>query len=532
MNTTFNTKPINGIHHITAIAGSAAENHRFYTAVLGLRLVKKTVNFDDPGTYHLYFGDRTGSPGTILTFFPWEGIPQGQPGTGQVTAVGFSIPATSVGYWTDRLHRRGIGWTETVRFGETVIASADPHGLPLELVAVNSPPTTAAWNGGPVPAEHALHGFHSATSTLRSASATEDLLVSVMGMEKTGVEGNRRRYRMADRSAPGIYYDIVEAPGAPVGRQGAGSVHHIAFRAVDDADQLRWRRSVADHGLSVTGVRDRNYFRSIYFHEAGGVLFEIATDPPGFTVDETVDELGSRLMLPQWYERRRSEIERRLPPIPDADEMIHLYIPPDEDGKRLPTVVALHGTGGDEKNLIPLAEEVAGRGRAIISPRGRVNENGMARFFRRVAEGVFDTADVRRRARELSAFLQQASSKYGRAGHPLTAVGYSNGANIAAAVLLLHPGVFAEAVLFRPMIPVVPETLPDLRDTRVLIVRGKTDTVIPSEDTDVLIRILREAGADVTVVTMDTGHQLTAEDVRAAKDWLGAAEGKPLAAAI
>jgi predicted esterase len=532
MKPTHSQTAIQGIHHITAIAGSAAQNHRFYTEVLGLRLVKKTINFDDPGTYHLYFGDETGSPGTIMTFFPWEGMPQGRPGAGQVTAVGFNIPLHSEDYWIRRLEENGVSISRCVRFNQPVIRFDDPHGLPLELLAGDDLPQVPIWDEGPVPDRHAIRGFHSATATLHSAAATEALLVGVMGMEKTGSEGNRHRYRMADPQAPGNYYDIVEASDAPVGRMGAGTVHHIAFRAVDDAEQLEWRRRVRNQGMSVTDVRDRNYFRSIYFHEAGGVLFEIATDPPGFTVDEPVAELGRYLKLPSWYESRRAEIERRLPPIATAKEMTHVYIPPEDKGKHLSTVVALHGTGGDEKDLIPLAEAIFGPEQAVISPRGQVNENGMLRFFKREAEGIFDETDVRRRAAEMTEFLRRTSSKYGRRKHPLTAIGYSNGANMAAAVMLLHPGVFSEAVLFRPMLPITPETMPDLRESRVLILKGKYDTVIPTAGTDALIRMLRSAGAHTTVLEIDAGHQLTAEDVRKAKHWLENQQPAGLAAAV
>jgi predicted esterase/catechol 2,3-dioxygenase-like lactoylglutathione lyase family enzyme len=532
MSTTPTQDKIEGVHHITAIAASARENVEFYTGVLGLRLVKKTVNFDDPGTYHLYFGDSTGTPGTILTFFPWEGMPRGRVGVGQVSAIGFNISTESVDFWKARLQARDVAVSIVRRFGETVIQFSDPDGLGLELVAVDRLPDISPWETDTVPARHAVHGFHSATALLRSADETERLLVEVLGMRKIGTEKDRSRYAMAGETAAGLYYDIVATPQAGAGRMGAGSVHHIAFRARDDADQAGWQRAVAEHGLSVTPVQDRNYFRSIYFREAGGVLFEIATDPPGFTVDETVDALGSRLMLPAWYENRREEIEKRLPPITDPDRMHHVYIPPQDGSHHLSTLVTLHGTGGDERDLLPLAGELGGPGRAVISPRGRINENGRLRFFKRVAEGVFDDGDVRRRAAELAGFLRRARKTYARTDHPLTAVGYSNGANIAAAVLLLHPEVFKEAVLFRPMLPTTPEKVPDLRGTRVLILRGKEDAIIPAAGTDALIQILRNAGADTTVVEMNAGHQLTADDVRNAREWLASARVMETAAAV
>jgi len=308
-----------GIHHITAISGSARENLRFYTGLLGLRLVKKTVNFDDPGTYHLYYGDESGTPGTILTFFPWEKMPAGRPGTGQVAAVGFSVAAQSIDFWRQRLTDSDIAVNESRRFGKAVLEFVDPHGLPLEMVAGDAPPPAEPGWAESVPSRHAVRGFHSATARLRSAANTSKLLTQVLGMEPVGSEGGRTRYRSRNDRGPGLYFDIVEDPRGPAGTAGVGTVHHIAFRAADEAQQLHWRQAVAAFGLDVTPVIDRKYFRSIYFRDTGGVLFEMATDPPGFTVDEDLSTLGSGLMLPQRYEPMRAEIEESLPPLGEED---------------------------------------------------------------------------------------------------------------------------------------------------------------------------------------------------------------------
>ena len=518
------TKNTRGIHHITAISGSAQHNYRFYTQVLGLRLVKKTVNFDDPGTYHLYYGDDTGTPGTILTFFPWEKLHQGRPGAGQVTAVGFTIPKSAAGFWTQRLSGHDIPFSEGIRFGETIIGFSDPDGLPLELIAVEAPPELVPWTQSPVPPEVAIRGFHSATATLHSATRTAGLLTEVMGMQKIGSEGNRTRYRMGSGSEAGAFYDVVEDRNAAAGLQGGGTVHHIAFRAIDDEDQEGWREAVYTAGLSPTPIIDRKYFHSIYFREFGGVLFEMATDPPGFALDESPERLGGRLMLPEMYEPRRKEIENSLPPLATEPDIVHVYKPARRDGVKFPTIVAFHGTGGNEHDLVPLAGEIAGGHRAILSPRGQVNENGMLRFFKRFAEGIFDDADVRQRADEMANFILAADLKYDRREHGLTALGYSNGANIAAAVMLLRPEVFRSAVLLRPMLPVTPDPLPDLSGVRILVIRGEHDPVIPAEGTDALVRILEESGADVTVETVATGHALTGADVAMARDWLEKAE--------
>jgi len=301
-----------GIHHITAVASSAPENVDFYTHVLQLRLVKKTVNFDDPYTYHLYYGDQTGRPGTILTFFPWEQIRPGTTGTGSVSAVAFAVPAGALNHWRDHLSENRITFDETVRFGESVIRFADPHGLPLELVAPPPVPDEQE-NSAASEIETAIRGFHAATVLLGRIEDTRTLITKVMGMVPVGQEGSRYRFAMNDRQSAGQLLDVVIDPSAPRVRPGGGTVHHIAFRTRDSREQLKWQARLRDHGLQVTEVRDRKYFESIYFREPGGVLFEIATDPPGFTVDEASDSLGRDLKLPGRYEPLRTDIEAQLP---------------------------------------------------------------------------------------------------------------------------------------------------------------------------------------------------------------------------
>ena len=308
-----NDPKIGGIHHITAIASSASDNLAFYTDVLGMRLVKKTVNFDDPYTYHLYYGDSAGAPGTIITFFPWEDLPRGKAGAGMVTAIAFSIPAGSVDYWRQRLDGHGIETAEGQRFGEHVILFEDPHGLSLELIETPAIKRALNRNRRSNLSAHRIEGFHSATALLRSPEETQSLLVNLMGMELHGTENNRLRFKMKDDDACGHLYDVVVDAKARAGQSGGGTVHHIAFRTPTDDEQLHWQHSLMESGFSVTPVRDRKYFKSIYFHEPGGVLFEIATDPPGFTVDEPLERLGRALKLPDQYESIRSEIEGRLP---------------------------------------------------------------------------------------------------------------------------------------------------------------------------------------------------------------------------
>lgn len=310
---------MSGIHHVTAIAGNALQNFDFYTRDLGLRFVKKTVNFDDPGTYHFYYGDRAGSPGTILTFFPWEGAARGRGGVGQTQQTAFRVPAHSIGYWTHRFIEKGIAHEALEkRFGESVLPFTDPDGMSLALVGVPGAEDEVGWSNGDVPAEHAIRGFHGVTLLLESADKTAAILTGVFGFNETAREGSVIRYR-ADGISNGGVVDIYEAKGFLAGRQGTGSVHHVAFRASDDAEQASMAKALTEqHGLYATEQKDRNYFRSIYFREPGGILFEIATDVPGFAVDEPVETLGEALKLPRFLEAHRTEIEAVLPPLGKA----------------------------------------------------------------------------------------------------------------------------------------------------------------------------------------------------------------------
>jgi glyoxalase family protein len=306
-----------GIHHITAICGDPQRNVDFYTALLGLRLVKKTVNFDDPGSYHLYYGDGLGSPGTIMTFFAWVLPPmvtaRARQGTGQITATSFQIPDASLDFWVDRLAGAGVDFDgPDERFGERAVALADPDELPLELVARSGGSLHAPWQQGPVAAEHAIRGFAGATLCLDGYERTAQLLADTMGFRKLGEEGSRFRFQVGEGDESAMI-DLHCQPEGEPGRMGIGAVHHLAWRARTPREQLEWRRVLATAGLDVTPVLDRNYFESVYYREPGGVLFEIATDSPGFTVDEAAETLGTHLKLPTWLEPRRERLEARLP---------------------------------------------------------------------------------------------------------------------------------------------------------------------------------------------------------------------------
>ena len=294
-----------GIHHITAIAGDPQRNLDFYTEALGLRLVKRTVNFDDPGSYHFYFGDNIGSPGTIMTFFPWPGARRGARGSGQVTTVSFAVPRNSMAFWKERLRATHVIAEEIEgRFGSNALRFLDPDGLQLELVASANEESSS---------ERAIRGFAAPTLEVRNPEKTEKLLTEILGFEFVAKENNRRRFRGSGSNAS-AEIDLVSSE-AGFGQIAAGTVHHIAFRAADDDEQLKVREQLAARGLNVTPVIDRQYFHSIYFREPNGILFEIATDGPGFLIDEPADALGETLKLPPIYESKRNEIERVLPTI-------------------------------------------------------------------------------------------------------------------------------------------------------------------------------------------------------------------------
>ncbi len=303
-----------GIHHITAVATDPQRNLDFYTQVLGLRLVKRTVNFDDPGTYHLYFGDRTGRPGTIITFFPWPGARRGTRGTGQVVATSFAVRAQSIGYWNDRLKKEGVIAVEKFRrFDEEGVRFVDPDGLLLELIASAHLDDVDLNFAGAAPDEFAIRAFHAPTLDVQKAKSTERLL-TIFGFDLIAKEGSRRRFA-SNQGSTSARVDIIERPNGQFGNIAAGTVHHIAFRAANEEEQLHWREQITDLGLHVTPVIDRQYFHSIYFREPNGILFEIATDGPGFAIDEAVEQLGRNLKLPKLLEPERKSIEQVLPPI-------------------------------------------------------------------------------------------------------------------------------------------------------------------------------------------------------------------------
>ena len=304
---------INGIHHITAIAGNAKRNYNFYTHVLGQRLVKKTVNFDDPETYHLYYGNAAAEPSTILTFFPWEGVQTGRRGARQATEIGYSVPECSFDFWLKRFEKHNVIYNKVAeKFGEQYLTVLDPDGLKLELTASKTTDTRLPWETEEVKAENAIKGFHNVTITTNKMQPTADILTGVFGYKLLEQSVNRYRF-ITDAVENAAIVDLVEVAGEVAGHAAGGSVHHVAFRVKNEEVLMHYREKIAALGLNITDKIDRNYFYSLYFREPGGVLFEIATDNPGFAVDEPIEELGQNLKLPAQHERFRSALEKSLP---------------------------------------------------------------------------------------------------------------------------------------------------------------------------------------------------------------------------
>ncbi|MEX0883030.1 MAG: ring-cleaving dioxygenase [Cyclobacteriaceae bacterium] len=308
------TKLITGLHHVTAIASDPQKNLDFYTQVLGLRLVKKTINFDAPDVYHFYFGDEVGSPGTLLTFFPFKGARRGRKGVGELTYTAFSVSWSAIEYWRKRLERLGITLSDTLeRFGQQVLRFEDHDGMGLEMVGVEDD-GRKGWSGGSVPSQNSIKGFFGVTLNLSDKAATMALLTDVLNYRLLAEEGQKRD-RFGIDGKPGETVDIITMDLSFNSLQSAGSVHHLAFRTANDTNQLKVQQKLREHGLQVTEVKDRSYFQSIYFREPGGILFEVATDEPGFMIDETKEHLGGNLQLPGWAEANRENIAKGLPKV-------------------------------------------------------------------------------------------------------------------------------------------------------------------------------------------------------------------------
>lgn len=508
-----------GIHHITTISSNPQKSYDFYVNVLGLRMVKKTVNFDAPDVYHLYFADEKGNPGTLMTLFPFPDAGTGMRGVGQVTKIMFSIPMGSISYWIDRFIEKGVKYEgPKEHFGNKVITFYDFDGLQLELV-MNDKDKNLDTYKEIVPEEFAVKGFFGAELSVGNLKPTEQVLTEIFNFKKIKEEEFHTRYE--SNSSIGSVVDIFEMKGWPEGIQSAGTVHHIAFRATDDENELDLREKVLKMGLSPTDVIDRKYFHSVYFREPGGILFEIATDPPGMNVDEDLSELGEHLMLPEMYENRRDYIETILPPIKTGNEdevhndleFFYEFI----DKKSEKTLILFHGTGADERDLIPLAYTLDSKAN-ILTLRGNIDEHGMLRFFRRKSMGEFDEESIFTEIEKLDSFLEQISKIHKIDLSNSTMIGLSNGANFALSYILKYKTDIKKIIAFHPTIPFEPTEEIDLRGKNILLTSGENDPYLRTPDEiERLKDMLENLGAKVEVFKHEGGHELREEEVEAAQ---------------
>lgn len=534
-----NQRPlVTGLHHITAIASSAQRTVDFYVGVLGLRLVKQTVNGADREQLHLFFGDENGSPGSVITHFIWpEGNPA-QHGVGEVAVTSFSIGPRSMGFWLERLVQRGIPFEgpHPRQIGESpteyVLAFRDPDGLMLELVSPGG--SAARFIPNDDPTEHAIRGLHSVTLWVKQLDSVAPLLTDTLGFQAMGTSETTHRFVVGDGS-PSQIVDVREIGGFVDARSGVGGVDHVAWTVhADDMETLAMR--LGGNEASVSGIVDRHYFTSLYARDANEILHEFATPGPGFTTDEPLEHLGEQLMLPAEWEALRSYIVAKLPDFalpraaseldwfataPEGDALV--YEPYEyayesgDDPERV--LLTLHGTGGDEGSLLPLAASIA-PGIPTISPRGKVLEGGSARrFFRRFAEGQLDQEDLRFRTAEMNAFVRDTLATHALTTHRLFALGFSNGANLAASMLLRGDSPLTGAILLSPMLPFEPETLPDLAGVEIFIGAGRLDRMVPFAQAESLVDLLRQCGASVTLFAFDGGHTVTSAELDAARTW-------------
>ncbi|MFE0017740.1 VOC family protein [Mesorhizobium sp. NPDC059054] len=500
----------NGIHHVTLITRDVQANVDFYVGFLGLHLVKRTGGYEDGQQLHLFYGDDQGAPGSLVTFLVWQDGAPGRAGLGQVSEIAFAVPATSIGGWLVRALDQGVPVQGPLReFGEPVLRLKDPDGFIVKLVGLAE---------GATGSENAVGRLRAVTILTGDAEETS-AFVRRFGYAPGPVAENIQRL-VSDTDA----VDVRNAAGYVPGLPGTGTADHVAFRAADVAALQDVEASLSRLNSSPTTVHDRKYFTSLYVREPGGTLFELATDGPGFAIDEPAGHLGETLFVPPHDAARAEDLKVMLPqfsmpgeprlPRRDLPFVHRFYTPEDPDGS---TFVLLHGTGGSEADLMPLAHRMAPRA-TMLGVRGRSHEEGIARWFRRMSPKVFDQADIHSEAEAFEAFMEGAISGYGLEAGRITFLGYSNGANFAAAVMALYPAVIRRAILLRavPVLDPLPET--DLTGSEVLVISGEQDPF--GDGAPVLVEWLETHGAGTEHRAVAAGHQLTADDDMIARRWL------------
>jgi len=506
-----------GIHHVTGITAHVQQNMDFYAGFLGLRLVKQTGGFEDAEQLHLFYGDQAGSPGTVISFLVWEAAGRGRVGHGQISEIALAIPPASLGDWLTRAMRAGVPVEGPMReFGAPVLRLRDPDGLVVKLVGIDRPAPA------PLPDANAPTRLHSVTLLSENPDQTTAFL-DRFGYAPHSAEGGIQRLA-SDRDV----VDIRDASGFVPSIPGAGIVDHVAFRAPDTAALRVMRDGLA--GIETSEIHDRKYFTSLYMREPAGTLLEYATDGPGFAVDEPPERLGETLMLPPHEAAREQDLRVMLPqfarpgeerfPIRDLPFIHRFHRPADPDGS---TIVLLHGTGGNEADLMPLAHRLNPRA-TLLGVRGRSTEEGINRWFRRYHAVSYDQADIRAEAEAFAGFAAEAERAYGLDAGRMSYLGYSNGANLLGAVLQLHPGTIRRAILLRGLQVLDDPPRPDLTGTEALLITGADDPF--GRMAPALAKALRDADADLENPVIDAQHALTPEDAEIAGNWLAAREGR------
>ena len=508
-----------GIHHVTLITRKVQANVDFYAGFLGLRLVKRTAGFEDAGQLHLIYGDRLGSPGTLVTFLVWEdGVP-GRVGLGQISEISLAIDPSSIGFWLTRALTAGIpveGPTE--EFGEPALRLKDPDGIIVKLVGTKGMQAPYPWLAKGIPAGSGAGRIRGVTILAEDATLTGSFLARNFGYREQGSSGTTTRFL----SMSGDAVDLREATGFWTSAPGTGTADHVAFRAADRNEVDEVHAALEASNASATNTHDRKYFHSLYVREPGGVLIELATDGPGMIVDEAPESLGETLFFPPGLADAEADMTARLPQfgMPGEPRTIYrdlpfvhrIFVPPEPDGS---TLVLLHGSGGNETSLLALGRHAAPNA-TLLALRGRSVEEGSPRWFRRFPDG-FDQADIRAEAEAFAAFMQGAVPAYGLDLERTIFIGHSNGANFLAAAIMLHPGLVRFAALLRPIQVLDAMPAEKLRGTSALIVTGDRDAF--QEGGRALEATLRDLDADVANVTLAAGHQLAAQDGPAIARW-------------
>ncbi len=506
-----------GIHHVTAITRRVQDNVDFYAGFLGLRLVKQTGGFEDAEQLHLIYGDQAGSPGSLVTFLVWEDGGAGRTGLGQVAEIAFAVPPDSIGEWLQRAMSARVPVEGPTReFGETVLRLKDPDGIIVKLVGIDLPADA------PLPDPIAPTRIRGVTVLTDNPDATGDFTAR-FGYRPEKVEGNSRRM-VSDRDAVVIRDARGYFPGIP----GTGIFDHVAFRAAD-ADAVRQMRLDLRDADGITHVHDRKYFLSLYVREPGGTLYEFSTDAPGVTVDEPLEHLGETLMIPPSDAARAADLKIMLPqfalpgeermPMRDLHFIHRFHTPENPDGS---VIVLLHGTGGNETDLMPLAAKLNPRA-TLLGVRGRSTEEGINRWFRRFDAVTYDQADIIAESEAFAGFVEGAIKGYGLDADKISFLGYSNGANLLGAIMQLHPGVVRRAILLRAVQALENPAVADLAGTDVLMLSGARDPF--NRMAPALEKALTDGGANLDARLIDAGHELAQADLTIGAEWL-AAEAK------